>query len=249
MILLKHKPALLLHFEENGLYDINPHNFKFYQYTTKTKMIGNRCVENTYKTAYYAPIGYVGLLLVDIDLDKPFSVSAWLYNDEYGYENVCTDRNTFVLGYNSEYMKEGEYRGWFGFGSNNIKTYWFNFSGTKGNIHSEAFQKDIYHAWHHFEIDRDDYGYIHAFLDGIKVNKDRENYNYRKMGYHNEGTAWIALNNMRYMDELLATQHCLHTSNFTPPTSPYWWSNGNKIYDEKSDQYAMAKGSDEIAIL
>lgn len=249
MILLKHKPVLLQHFDPYGTYDVGKINMTDkMRISNANSKIGSHCL-NVDKTVsydasnrYYS--GYYFSQSFEMYFTKEFSFSSWVYfnysdwNYSYYYMpffyiHCYTNTNWGGLGYG---WRDSPSSNWF-----EIRNAQDNYKADNKTLSSNLSGYDK--KWTHFEFNRDKNGYFYAFVNGNLVLKYNLNPLFNGVTYTNRMNLNIG---GTYIDELLVTQHCLHTSNFTPPTKPYYWLDRNKLYSDNNNIYGKEIEQEEL---
>ena len=253
MILLKHKPVLLNHFEPNRIYDVGDYvqNNNTYLSSNAYKFGSHSMKAQPKFNAASGGGNYLTFTVKGIDFYKEFTYSAWLYIDFMDWYRLYHNLN-----FNLFYVDMG-YRGvefYFGIGwsyfiNNNI----FNNGVTVCNkfindgpqtmLGKNMLLNEYDKKWSHFEICKDTNGYLYFFLNGNLLNKFEDITFQRSIP---KSANFNILAGATYVDEILVTQHCLHTSSFTPYTEPYYWFDGNKLYLDNNNIYGKEIGSEEL---
>ena len=214
-IYLEHKPALLYHF--NNIND--------------GIMAGNGYLKTPGRFGQGAS-SYVAVNEHLIDTTKDWHISFWIKIDQINPQcfffrlNYAGNRDGLSFGfYYSEQMM-------YTIATRYCNSYWDLY---RGDTRVGHYLSEIKGKWTHYEWNYDaKTHYLYGFQNGILVMQeymsaplyqDMDN-DFISIGFADPNTADLSIS------ELLVTQHCMHTENFTPPTKRYRWPGRGYIFND-----------------
>lgn len=230
---LKYKPIVCTHFNPLDPYDLH-YNLNGYGYSKSSDSKYNEyCFSR-------GTVREFGFNITNINFKKPFTISIWLYHDfqDHWDENSGRIERSFgnlVGGYGSKNMLFGW--GWIITSNKTIDCntrigFWD--MNTNIALYPRPSVISYDKRWIHLEYARSENDHFYIFLDGELIN------DYYNSTFCNTdpGNNNIYFNTCaKYIGEVMATQHCLHTTSFTPFKEPYYWNNRYSLYLDENNQY------------
>lgn len=158
-----------------------------------------------------------------IDTDKDWHISFWIKIDRI-------EPKRFFFRFNYARARDG-----LSFGFYHYEQISYTIATRYCNRYDDLYRKDIFlnhylseikGKWTHYEFDYDaKTHYLYGFQNGILIMQEYMsapvcqdvNNDYLCIGFTDPNSGDLSIS------ELLVTQHCMHTKNFTPPTMHYRW--------------------------